>query len=329
MWSLFHLSVLQCATVSIGLTLLLWFVGTEVRLGRVTIGDFVLLQAYALCLALPFSGFGFSASQASVAMANIGDVLELAGRFSSRSGVSAPVKGPLVLGLKNVTFCYGGDVPAVTDLTADIVPGSFVVIAGRNGSGKSTLAQLMAGILEPGEGTIRVSGLNLADIAPEQRHRYILYVPQYIGLFNRTLGENALYPPTSLSAGGIADLLAQWCFYEGAGKVDFMIQVGEQGERLSGGQIQKLELARLMGVRAPVVILDESTSALDPRIEETIIGDLRERIGCRTTLILISHEKRLAEAADEVFFMSAGRLVGRGGHDQLVRDIPGYADLWL
>ncbi len=105
--------------------------------------------------------------------------------------------------------------------------------------------------------------------------------------------------------------------------------VGEQGERLSGGQIQKLELARLAGVRVPAIILDESTSALDPRSEANVIDTLMRRFEGKTTVILITHRPRLAETADQVLFMQSGRLVAAGGHRELLRACPDYSALWV
>lgn len=104
--------------------------------------------------------------------------------------------------------------------------------------------------------------------------------------------------------------------------------VGEQGERLSGGQIQKLELARLAGISVPTVILDESTSSLDPRSEGDVISSVRKVFGTRTTLIVITHRPALALMADQVLFMRAGRLVAVGAHEDLLDSAPGYANLW-
>jgi ATP-binding cassette subfamily B protein len=104
--------------------------------------------------------------------------------------------------------------------------------------------------------------------------------------------------------------------------------VGEGGESLSGGQVQKLELARLLGVEVPCLILDESTSALNPAIEARVVSDLRHELGTSTTVIFVAHRLELAKEADQVLWMEGGHLRAVGGHDDLVVCHPGYRELW-
>ncbi|MFD1961637.1 ATP-binding cassette domain-containing protein [Novosphingobium panipatense] len=124
-------------------------------------------------------------------------------------------------------------------------------------------------------------------------------------------------------------MLHLWRFHEPGRSIDFEMELGEQGERLSGGQVQKLELARLAGVDVPVLILDESTSALDPRSEANAIAKLRGRAGGTTTLIMITHRVATAQSADQVLFMEGGRLAGCGTHRELMDRHRSYRQLWL
>ncbi|HRX40332.1 MAG TPA: ABC transporter ATP-binding protein, partial [Parvularculaceae bacterium] len=225
--------------------------------------------------------------------------------------------GPAEIVLDGIGFRYG-DEWVLRGASAHIAPGAFVVMVGPNGSGKSTLAQIIAGLIEPEEGRVIINGRPLRDIAPDERHRLVLYTPQNIGLFNRTLRENALYPPTRASEAELASMLADWGFYESGRPIDLDLAVGEQGARLSGGQMQKLELARLAGVSAPVVILDETTSALDRTSEARAIRTLRERYRGRSTLVLITHRIALAREADLVLFLENGGLEA-GRHETLLR----------
>lgn len=327
-WSLVRLSAMQYAAVGGGLVLLLGMGGLDVAAGKMTVGDFVLLQAYAFRLALPLSGFGYILSIASVSIANIRDVLTMIRPQASDTDADAMEDAPARIELQNISFSYGEGLPGIDDISTVIPAGSFVVFAGPNGSGKSTLAQIIAGLLEPGSGEIRINGASLSTIRKEERHRHILYVPQYVGLFNRTLAANGLYPPTVLSEAELSELLTEWQFHEPGRAIDFSTLVGEQGERLSGGQVQKLELARLSGVRVPVVILDETTSALDGHSEWRAIQMLRKRYAGHSTLILISHRQRSVETADLVLFMQGGHLVAQGRHEELVQSHPDYARLW-
>lgn len=328
MRSLAMTSAFQYGVVGLGLLLLLTLGGVDVLNHRMTIGDFVLLQAYAFRLALPLSGLGFTLSQAAVSIANIADVLDITQPRGEPVVAPLPVKAPAGITLRNVSFTYGPGLPGIEGISVDIIPGSFIVIVGANGSGKSTLAQLMAGILEPGAGEVLINGQDMSTIRRADRHRHILYVPQFIGLFNRTLGENAQYPPSVQSQADLASLLTEWRFHETGRDIDFGAQVGEQGERLSGGQVQKLELARLAGVKVPAIILDESTSALDPGSEVATIAALRFIYGCDVTLVLVTHRPQLAGIADEVLFLSDGKLSGQGGHDELIVNVPAYASMW-
>jgi ATP-binding cassette subfamily B protein len=332
---LFGTALWQYAVVGAGLVLILTLGGMDVAKGRLTVGDFVLLQAYAFRLALPLGGLGFIIRQAGVAVANIGEVLDMAD-VGADAGKTGPLPLPISIAplaetaaeirLEGLSYAYG-DQSVLRDAGAEIAAGSFVVIAGPNGAGKSTLARLIAGLLDSTAGRVLIDGVDLATIPVEARHRQVLYVPQFVGLFNRSLRENALYPPTLQSEGELAARLAEWGFYEGGRAIDFDQAVGEQGERLSGGQIQKLELARLLGVISPAIILDETTSSLDAPSERRAIETLRDRHRGRTTLILITHRPGLLGEADQVLFLRGGRLMTRR-HDDLLGAEPDYRAFW-
>ncbi|CAM2894082.1 Multidrug resistance ABC transporter ATP-binding/permease protein BmrA [Brevundimonas diminuta] len=327
---LFGTALGQYVVVGAGLVAILVLGGMDVGRGRLTVGDFVLLQAYAFRLALPLGGLGFIIRQAGVAIENIAEVLDLAmardPAVENRTTAISPAPRAAAIRLDGLFYAYG-DTPVLTDANAAIAPGSFVVIAGPNGAGKSTLARLMAGLLDPSRGRVLIDGADMAAEPIDERHRRVLYVPQFVGLFNRSLRENALYPPTRQSEAELAALLAGWGFYESGRAVDFDQAVGEQGERLSGGQIQKLELARLLGVSVPAVILDETTSSLDAPSEKRAIKALRESHCGRTTLILITHRPGLLDDADQILFLRRGRLTA-GGHAHLLAATSDYRTFW-
>ncbi len=328
MWALVRSSLAQYGVMSVGLLTLLILSGLD-ALGRMmTVGAFILLQTYAFRLLLPVSGLGYVLSQASTALANIKDVLATIGRMDAGLASSVSPAGPAAISLRDVDFSYGPGLPGLAGVTLDIRPGSFTVIVGANGSGKSTLAQLIAGLLVPATGTVRVGGINLATVPAAQKHKFALYVPQFIGLFSRTIAANALYPPTRHTEAELLQLLETWQFHEPGRRIDLAAMVGEQGERLSGGQIQKLELARVAGIDVPAIILDESTSALDPTAEENVVATLRDRFAGKTTVVMISHRQGVAEKAEQVLFMRSGRLLRHGPHAQLLRDSGAYAALW-
>jgi ABC-type bacteriocin/lantibiotic exporter with double-glycine peptidase domain len=293
-----------------------------------TAGEFVLLQTYAFRLTVPLSALGYILAQAGVAIANIRDVLALT-HDDGEPGCRQPDRfADADLAAENVSFSYGDGLPALAGISLHIASGRFVAIVGPNGSGKSTLAQILAGVLAPASGKVEIAGVDMATIPWGKRHRHILYAPQFIGLFNRSLRENILYPPANQQISDVEELLHVWRFHEPGRPIDFDMELGEQGERLSGGQIQKLELARLAGVDVPVLILDESTSALDPRSEADVIARLRRRTNSATTLIMITHRLATAKGADQVLFMQGGKLVGSGSHAELMRRCASYPALW-
>lgn len=326
--SLVWLSVIQYGTLSLGLFGLLLLAGNDVTRHVLTVGDLVLVQSFALRLVIPLGGFAFVISQASTAFANLREVLTLANEVDDAPWPIRYVTGAGTVKLEDVHFSYGPGLPGLTGITAEIQPGSLTVIVGPNGSGKSTLAQIIAGILQPSVGEIRIDDVPLSTVPVRARDGWVLYVPQFIGLFNRSLGSNVTYPPTGFSLEEIGDILKRWHFMEDGRELDFEAMVGEQGERLSGGQLQKLELARVSGVYVPVVILDESTSALDPASEHIIVEELRKRFGGNRTLVMITHHEAMAEAADRVLFVKNGRLGRQGKHAELLADSAAYRRLW-
>ncbi len=328
MWTLVRSSLAQYGVLSAGLLTLLILSGLDARDHRITVGAFILLQTYAFRLILPVSGLGYILSQSATALANIKDVLAAIGNAAPCTASEISVDRPAAITLREIDFSYGPDLPGVTGVTLDIPRGSFAVIVGANGSGKSTLAQLIAGLLSPSAGTVRVGGVDIGEVPAADRYKLVLYVPQFVGLFNRSIAENALYPPTHHSEVELRQLLEAWQFHEPGRAVDLAAMVGEQGERLSGGQIQKLELARVIGIDAPVIILDESTSALDPSAEEDVIATLRRRFAGKTTLVMITHRQGVVAKADQVLFMRASALYRQGAHAQLLADSAAYSGLW-
>ena len=154
----------------------------------------------------------------------------------------------------------------------------------------------------------------------------MLYVPQFIGLFHRPLRDNALYPPAETDEATLIRRLEGWRFCTHNAAISLQGQSGERGGALSGGQVQKLELARLCAVKTPILILDESTSALDAASEADVISTLRARASGRL-LTLVTHKRNLAATADHVIFVAAGQIPASRNHQALMAN-PAYRSLW-
>ncbi|HTM82205.1 ABC transporter ATP-binding protein [Asticcacaulis sp.] len=328
-WSLVGLSGMQYAMVASGMFLLLLLAAIDLNRGAITTGDFVLLQAYGLNLVLPMAAVGFIISQSAAAIANISEVMSVTVVTEVPDRPTAPsmCRRASSVEVSDVSFSYALGGPVIDKVSAEFPHASFSAIVGRNGSGKSTLSKLIAGRLAPESGLITHNGLPLSEVPPVWRHRSVLYVPQRPGVLNRSLRANLTYPPAVQAAACAVDRLKRWDFFESGQVIDLDQPVGEAGAKLSGGQLQKMELARVAGIDVPCLILDESTSAMDPASEQKALADLRAIRGTATTIIVVTHRLSVVQDADQVLWMVDGRLAGVGGHDELLR-FAAYRALW-
>ncbi|MCP3720187.1 ABC transporter ATP-binding protein [Paraburkholderia sp. CNPSo 3281] len=322
-------AVVQYSVVSIGLLVLFAMCVKDVSQGSITVGDFVLLQAYAFQFAMPLGAFGFVIRQCGSALANIGEIIS---SISSES--SPPVQNsggndtPCSLKICNLSFDRGKQNFALKNINLTVQRGTFVAIVGHNGSGKSTFAKIMAGLLDPCCGFVAYDGVKIHGVDPLERSRYGLYVPQEAMLLNRTIGENVKYHPSNLNDEDAKKYLSDLDFYKNGAPIDLTVSVGEGGSKLSGGQVQKVEISRLMGINVPVFILDETTSGLDAASDARAIALLRARFSGRSTIVLITHRVAHAEIADEVVFLSDGAVVANGPHVDLMENCARYREFW-
>jgi len=321
-------AALQFLVLSAGVSLALCLSAVATTQSHTRLGAFVLLQALAVRLAMPLATLSLTLRQSTVALEHLSEVFRLAPRPQAMA--AEPSDWTLrdrILRLEKVGFSHTPGAQTLDQISLEIEPGRLVVLAGANGSGKSTLAQLMAGILTPDAGQVSFGGVGLSRLSEKARLRHVLYAPQQLSLFDRSLADNLRYPPNDEALEALVDRLDQWAFDPVSREVDWNRVAGVSGRHLSGGQIQKLELARLARVSADVLILDEPTSALDPFSERMVIQTLRSLTAGRT-LILVAHAARLAELADQVLFLERGRIVGLGRHADLLAGLPSYRRLW-
>ena len=234
--------------------------------------------------------------------------------------------GPASLGLRDVRFAYDG-VDVLHQLTLDVPAGSTVAVVGPTGAGKSTLAALLVRLVDPADGTVLLDGTDVREVRAGGVASAAALVPQQTFLFDDTVRGN-------VALGLEVDDAALWRALELAQADRFVralpggldARVGERGTTLSGGQRQRLALARAL-VRAPrLLVLDDATSALDPRIEQAILASLRE---ARTpsTVVVVAYRRATIELADEVVYVEQGRVVARGTHEELLASTSGYQRL--
>ncbi|CAJ9715898.1 ABC transporter ATP-binding protein [Burkholderia pseudomallei] len=329
-WLLTRAAACQYGIIALGMAAMFVLCVRDIAAGRITLGDFMLLQTYVLQFALPLGAYGFVLRQAGAALANVREALDIAPRPAPAAAIGAvppPGRSGAPIAVRRLAF-RRADRFAIEPMSFDLPAGSYTAIVGHNGSGKSTLAKIIAGRLAPDEGVVAYGDVDLYRVASDARHRFALYVPQDVALLNRSLRENVRYYPSTLTDDDATRLLERLAFHKDGRPIDLDGEVGEGGARLSGGQVQKVELVRLMGVDVPAIVLDETTSGLDPHSDALGIAMLRERLGQRTTLVLITHRIANVEAADQVLFLSGGRLVAAGPHRRLVDTCDEYRAFW-
>ena len=306
---------------------ILGFGGLRILDGALTIGGLIAFQSLTLSFSLPVERlvqFGANLQTIKGDIARLDDVLNYAPDERTLQGINErepETAAPLPRGfvdLDKVTFGYNAmEPPLIQDFTLSIRPGRRVALVGGSGSGKSTIAKLICGLLTPWSGSVRIDGQDLNDIPPARFAEMVSHVDQEIVLFEGSVRENVtLWDPTieerdivrALRDAVIHDMIA-------ARPLKYDSPVDEGGRNFSGGQRQRLELARALTRNPAVLVLDEATAALDPITEVEIDGRLRQR-GC--TCLIVAHRLSTIRDADEIIVLDRGHIVQRGTHDHLI-----------
>jgi ATP-binding cassette subfamily B protein len=330
--SLSLLNIGQAVIISVGLTLVMWMAAAGITRGQYTLGDFVLVNTYLLQLYDPLSFFGFIYREIKQSLIDMERMFELLGEDREiEDAAGAPplqVRGAQVE-FRAVTFGYDPRRPILKGVDFTIPAGKTLAVVGPSGAGKSTLARLLFRFYDVKEGAILIDGQDIRQVAQASVRAAIGIVPQDTVLFNDTIRYNIGYGRPSASEAEVeaAARMAHVHTLVMNMPDGYDTVVGERGLKLSGGEKQRVAIARTMLKRPAIFVFDEATSALDTHTEREIQANLREVSSGRTTLI-IAHRLSTVVDADEIIVLADGRVAERGTHAWLLARGGVYAGMW-
>lgn len=303
----------------------------EVASGRMTVGDFVLVNSYMLQVVRPVEMLGYAIQGASQGLAMLERMLALLWESPEAQQGGHPIdpSGPARLDFEDISLSYRPDHPVLQRVTFHVPAGKTLGIVGTSGSGKSTIVRLLVRLLEPDSGQILLDGLSLTDIPLAQLRQSIAVVPQDTVLFNETIAYNIGFGRTRATAEQVEEASKHAHLHEFImGLPDkYGTLVGERGVKLSGGERQRVSIARAVIKKPRIYVFDEATSSLDSGTECEILSSLRAISRFSTTLV-IAHRLSTVVHADEIIVLDGGAVVESGTHASLLRQRGRYAALW-
>ncbi|MDP4823913.1 MAG: ABC transporter ATP-binding protein/permease, partial [Aestuariivirgaceae bacterium] len=330
--SLAVLNAGQAIVFTIGLTIVMVMSAVDVGQGKATVGDFVMINALMIQLYMPLNFIGSVYRDIKQGLIDIEAMFNLLGvpaEIADKPGAGelAVAKGEIVF--DHVSFAYDSERPILKDLTLTVKPGQTVAIVGPSGAGKSTISRLLYRFYDVKGGAIRIDGQDIADVTQKSLRAAVGMVPQDTVLFNDTIRYNIRYgrPDATDAEVEEAAKLAQIHNFVMSLPKGYDAMVGERGLKLSGGEKQRVSIARTILKGPPILILDEATSALDTMTEQEIQQALRVVSKNRTTLV-IAHRLSTVVDADEIVVLDQGRISERGRHAELLESQGLYAAMW-
>jgi ATP-binding cassette subfamily B protein len=322
----------QAALVAIGVTIIMMLAARDVAEDVITIGDIVLINALMLQLFVPLNALGYVYRGLQYALADMDLVIKLLEKtpeIVDKENAQELVVREGRIEFQDVRFSYLPEREIIKGISFTVEPGKKVAVVGPSGSGKSTLSRLLFRFYEVSSGAISIDGIDVRNCTQSSLRRALGVVPQDTVMFNDTIRYNLAYARNDASESEIkaAAKAANLDAFIEALPQGYDTIVGERGLKLSGGEKQRMAIARVILKSPPIIVFDEATSSLDTRSEQTILEGLNAAAQ-RATSLVIAHRLSTIIDADEILVLDAGVIVERGTHDELLQRQGLYANLW-
>lgn len=330
--SLSMLNAGQGVIIAVGVTLIMWLAARGVTQGEMTVGDVVLVATFITQLWSPLHFLGFVYREIRHALADMErmfTLLNVGAEVADSAGATALASRQVSIAFEQVAFGYDAKRQILHDVSFEIPAGHTVAVVGASGAGKSTLSRLLFRFYDVSAGRITFNGHDIRSLSQDSLRAHIGIVPQDTVLFNDSIYYNIAYGRPDASREEVIEAARSAHIHDFVtGLPDgYDTTVGERGLKLSGGEKQRVAIARTILKNPPVLVFDEATSALDSRTEKAIQAELLSIAANRTTLIIAHRLSTIAEA-DCILVMDAGRIIERGTHRELLAAGGRYAEMW-
>lgn len=309
----------------------IYYAAHQVHAGRMTVGDFVLVNTYMLQVVRPVEMLGYAMQGVSQGIAMLEKLLLLFRETPEPEGSDerTPSGGPAWLEFEDVVLAYRPDRSVLKGVNFKVPPGKTLGIVGASGSGKSSIVRVLVRLVEPNGGRVLLDGVPISELSLSKLRQSIAVVPQDTVLFNDTIRYNIGFGKARSTPEEVAEAarFAHLDDFIMALPEGYETKVGERGVKLSGGEKQRISIARAALKRPRIYVFDEATSSLDSRTEQEILRNLQEISRFSTTLV-IAHRLSTVVHADEIIVLNEGEIVERGTHAALLRQNGRYCALW-